>query len=52
MDLEEIVDLYLAVREIAPLMDTSKALNVYSRIYDGPLQHAKRYGRGLQWDTL
>lgn len=51
-DLEEIVDLYLAVREIAPLTDTNKTLNVYSRIYDGPLQHAKRCGRGLQWETL
>lgn len=51
-DLEEIVDLYLAVKGIAPLTDTSKTLNVYSRIYDGPLQHAKRYGRGPQWETL
>ncbi len=51
-DLEEIVDLYLAVKEIAPLTDTNKTLNVYSRIYDGPLQHAKRYGRGPQWETL
>lgn len=51
-DLEEIVDLYLAVKEIAPLTDTGKTLNVYSRIYDGPLQLAKRYGRGLQWKTL
>lgn len=51
-DLEEIVDLYLAVKDIAPLTDTNKAWNVYSRIYDGPLQHAKRYGRGLQWESL
>lgn len=51
-DLEEIVDLYLAVKEIAPLTDTGRTLNVYSRIYDGPLQPAKRYGRGLQWKTL
>lgn len=51
-DLEEIVDLYLAVKKIAPLTDSNKTLNVYSRIYDGPLQHAKRYGRGLQWETL
>lgn len=50
--LEEIVDLYLAVKEIAPLTDTSKTLNVYSHIYDGPLQHAKRCGRGLQWETM
>lgn len=52
MDLEEIVDLYLAVRGIAPLTDVGKALNVYSRVYDGPLQLAKRYGRGLRWETL
>lgn len=51
-DLEEIVDLYLAVKEIAPLTDTNRALNVYSRVYDGALQQAKRYGRGLQWETL
>ena len=51
-ELEEIVDLYLAVKEIAPLTDTDKALNVYSRIYDGPCRQAKRYGRGLQWDSL
>ena len=51
-DLEEIVDLYLAIKEIAPLTDTNKTLNVYSRIYDGPLQHTKRYGRGLQWETM
>ena len=46
------MDLYLAVKEIAPLTDTDKALNVYSRIYDGPCRQAKRYGRGLQWDSL
>jgi len=51
-DLEEIVDLYLAVKQIAPLTDTDKALDVYSRVYDGPLQHAKRYGRGPRWETL
>ena len=51
-DLEEIVDLYLAVKGIAPLADTDRTLNVYSRMYDGPLRHAKRYGRGLQWETL
>lgn len=51
-ELEEISDLYLAMKGIAPLTDTDKALNVYSRIYDGPYRQAKRYGRGLKWDSL
>ena len=50
--LEEIVDLYLAVKEIAPLTDTDKALDVYGCLFDGPLRWAKRYGRGIQWDNL
>lgn len=51
-ELEEIVDLYLAKREIAPLTDIDKALDVYSRVYDGALRQAKRYGRGIQWKNL
>lgn len=51
-ELEEIVNLYLSQREIAPLADTEKALNVYSRICEGPLRQAKIYGRGLQWKDL
>ena len=51
-NLEEIVDLYLAAKEIAPLTDTDKALNVYSRVYDSALQQARRYGRGLKWEAL
>ena len=51
-ELEEIVDLYLARREIAPLADTDKTLNVYGRIYDGPYWQAKRYARGIQWNSL
>ncbi|MEY8388061.1 hypothetical protein AALC17_12310 [Oscillospiraceae bacterium 38-13] len=51
-NLEEIVDLYLAVKGIAPLADTDKAMDVYSRIFDGALRQAKRYGRGIQWNDL
>lgn len=51
-DLEEIVDLYLAVKEIAPLTDTDKAMDVYNRIFDGALRQARRYGRGIQWNDL
>ena len=39
-------------REIAPLADTDKALDVYSRICEGPLRQARSYGRGLQWRAL
>lgn len=46
------MDLYLAAKEIAPLTDTDKALNVYSRVYDSALQQARRYGRGLKWEAL
>ena len=51
-ELEDIVNLYLAQREAAPLADTEKALDVYSRICEGPLRQAKIYGRGLQWKDL
>ncbi len=51
-DLEDIVNLYLAQRKIAPLADTDKALDVYSRICEGPLRQARTYGRGLQWRAL
>ena len=51
-DLEEIVDLYLLKREIPPLMDVDKALDVYSRICDGALRQAKRYGRSIKWKSL
>lgn len=51
-DLERIVDLYLAQRKIAPLSDTDKTLDVYDRVFDGPLRQARRYGRGIQWDNL
>ncbi len=51
-ELEEIVNLYLGQRKIAPLADTDKALDVYSRICKGPLRLAKSYGRGLQWKAL
>lgn len=48
-DLEIIVDLYLTGRELSPMADTNKVLDVYSRIYDGPCRQAERYERGLQW---
>ena len=51
-ELEDIVNLYLAQRETAPLADTEKALDVYSRVCEGPLRQAKIYGRGLQWKDL
>ena len=51
-DLEEIVALYLAERDIPPLMDTDKVLDVYSGIYDGPCRKAERYARGVQWKNL
>lgn len=51
-ELEEIVNLYLSQREIAPLVDTDKALDVYRRLCEGPLRQAKIYGRGLQWKDL
>ncbi|MCR2048820.1 hypothetical protein NSB25_16235 [Acetatifactor muris] len=48
-ELEMIVDLYLIGRELSPMADTNKVLDVYSRIYDGPCRQAERYERGLQW---
>lgn len=51
-DLERIVDLYLVQKEISPLTNTDNALDVYSRIYDGPYRQAKRYGRGIQWNNI
>lgn len=51
-DLEEIVALYLTERDIPPVMDTDKALDVYSGIYDGPYRQAERYSRGIRWKNL
>ena len=51
-DLEEIVALYLVEKDIPPMMDTDKALDVYSGINDGPYRRAARYARGLQWKNL
>ena len=51
-DLEEIVALYLAEQDIPPVMDTDKALDVYSGIYDGPYRQAERYSRGIRWKNL
>lgn len=51
-DMDEIVALYLAERDIPPVMDTDKALDVYSGIYDGPCRQAERYARGIQWKNL
>lgn len=51
-ELEEIVNLYLSQRKIAPLTNTDKELDVYSRICEGPLRLAKSYGRELQWKAL
>ena len=48
-ELEVIVDLYLLERELSPMADTDKVLDVYSRIYDGPCRQAERCERGLQW---
>ena len=51
-ELEEIVNLYLGQRKIAPLTDMDKALDVYSRVCGGSLRLAKSYGRELQWKGL
>ena len=51
-ELEEIVNLYLGQRKIAPLTDMDKALDVYSRVCGGSLRLAKSYGRELQWKAL
>lgn len=49
-ELEEIVNLYLAERNLSPLTDTDKTLDVYSSVYDGPCQQAGSYERRLQWE--
>lgn len=51
-DLEEIVGLYLVKHGLSPLVDTDRALDVYSGIYDGPLRQAERYARGIKWKNL
>lgn len=51
-ELEEVVNLYLLRHGLAVLADTDKALDVYSRVFDGPCRQAKRYARGLQWNKL
>ena len=51
-ELEEIVNLYLGQRKIAPLADMDKALDVCSRFCEGSLRLAKSYGRELQWKAL
>ncbi|HBA46619.1 MAG TPA: hypothetical protein DCZ91_02220 [Lachnospiraceae bacterium] len=50
-ELEEIVNLYLAERNLSPLTDTDKTLDVYSSVYDGPCQQAGSYERRLQWEN-
>lgn len=51
-ELEEIVNLYLLRRGLAPLADTDKVMDVYSLVYDGPCRQARRYARGLRWKSL
>lgn len=51
-EMEEIVNLYLLRRGLTALADTDKTLDVYSRVYDGPGRQAKRYERGILWDSL
>lgn len=51
-DLEMMIGLYLLERDIPPLADTDKTLDVYSRIADGPSRQARRYERGIQWENL
>lgn len=51
-DLEEMADLYLVKRDLAPLSDTDQALTVYSSIYDEAFQQAKMYERGVRWKTV
>lgn len=51
-DLEMMIGLYLLEQDIPPLVDTDKALDVYSRIADGPSRQARRYERGSQWENL
>lgn len=51
-DLEDIVNLYLLVHGLSPLINTDNTLDVYSRLYDYPLQQAQRYARVIQWKRL
>ncbi len=51
-ELEKIVSLYLAERNLSPLADTDKTLDVYSRVSDGPCRQAGNYERRLQWENL
>ena len=51
-DLDEIISTFLVQRGISVLLDTDKTLNIYSRIFDGPYQQAKRYARGIQWKSM
>ena len=51
-DLDEIVSTFLVKRGVSVLLDTDKTLNIYSRIFDGPYQQAKRYARGIQWKSM
>ena len=51
-ELEEIVNLYLLRRGLAPLADTDQTLDVNRRVYDGPCRQAQRYARGTQWESL
>ena len=51
-ELEEIVNLYLLRRGLTALADTDKTLDIYSRVYDGPGRQAKRYERGILWNSL
>nr|WP_304975025.1 hypothetical protein [uncultured Acetatifactor sp.] len=51
-ELEKIVGLYLAERNLSPLADTDKTLDVYSRVSDGPCRQAGNYERRLQWENL
>ncbi len=50
-ELEEIVNLYLAERNLSPLTDTDKTLDVYGSVYDGPCRQADSYERRLQWEN-
>lgn len=51
-DLDDIVSTFLVKRGVSILLDTDKTLNIYSRIFDGPYQQAKRYARGIQWKSM
>lgn len=51
-DLEEMMDLYLAEKNIPPLMDEDTALEIYEGICDGPYRQARRCAKGIQWKNL